>query len=79
MPDRRARCFVLFLTALLLPLALGCSGSDAEELYELARFEERQNNQAHARELYERIVREHPDSEYAERARARLAELPPGP
>jgi TolA-binding protein len=34
-----------------------------------------QNNQSHARELYERIIQTHPDSDFAKKAALRLAEL----
>lgn len=59
-------CSVLELT--------GC-GEDPKQLFQTAQFEEEQNNQAHARELYERIVQSHPDSEWAKRAETRLAEM----
>ena len=59
-------CSVLGLT--------GC-GEDPKQLFQTAQFEEEQNNQAHARELYERIVQSHPDSEWAKRAETRLAEM----
>lgn len=61
---------VLMLT---LPLA-GC-GDGAEEIFETAQFEEVQNNQEHARKLYNRIQRDHPDSPLAARARERLAAM----
>ena len=52
----------------------GC-GEDPKQLFETAQFEEKQNNQAHARELYERIVQSHSDSKWAGQAKARLAEM----
>ncbi len=52
----------------------GC-GEDPKQLFETAQFEEQQNNQAHARELYERIVQIHPESDWAKQAKGRLAEL----
>ena len=58
---------------LTLPLA-GC-GDGAEEMFETAQFEEVQNNQEHARKLYNRILRDHPDSSFAARARERLAAM----
>jgi TolA-binding protein len=54
---------------------MGCTGNGAEELFETARFEERQNNLAHARELYEQIMSRYPDSDTAKRANERLARL----
>jgi hypothetical protein len=52
----------------------GCSDK-AAELYETARFEELQRNDAHARELYRKILDSYPGSDYAPKARERLAEL----
>jgi outer membrane protein assembly factor BamD (BamD/ComL family) len=57
----------------LLGLLIAC-GEDPRQLYETALFEEQQQNQAHAQELYERIIQQHPDSEFAEKARQRLEE-----
>ncbi|NIQ94378.1 MAG: hypothetical protein GWN87_09295 [Desulfuromonadales bacterium] len=65
------KMLLIALTALLLA---GC-GQGADELYETARFEEQQFNLDHARSLYRRIVEEHPDSPYAEKAARRLEEL----
>jgi hypothetical protein len=56
---------------LLLGLLIAC-GEDPRQLYETAQFEEQQQNRTHARELYERIMQQHPDSEFAEKARQRL-------
>jgi len=53
----------------------GCTGNKAEELFETAQFEEKQNNQEHARQLYEEILREYPKSDAAKAADARLREL----
>ncbi|HNP31082.1 MAG TPA: hypothetical protein PKK23_18700 [Nitrospirales bacterium] len=50
----------------------GC-GEDARQLFETAKFEEQQHNRAHAQELYEQIIQQHPESEFAEKARQRLA------
>ncbi len=63
----------LLVWMLVLPLA-GC-GDGAEEMFETAQFEEVQNNQEHARKLYNRILRDHPDSSFAARARERLAAM----
>ncbi len=64
---------VLLVLVLTLPLA-GC-GDGAEEMFETAQFEEVQNNKEHARKLYNRILRDHPDSPFAAKARERLAAL----
>ena len=58
---------LLFLTA--------CGPDQAAQLLETAQFEERQTNKAHARELYEEILRHYPDSPAAKTARTRLTEL----
>ena len=52
----------------------GC-GESPQQLFETAQFEELQNNQSHARELYKRIIQAHPDSDFAKKAAQRLAEL----
>jgi len=56
---------------LLLGVLMGC-GEDPKQLFETARFEEQQQNRAHAQELYEQIIQQHPDSEFAAKARERL-------
>jgi len=65
------RCLGL---ALVIGVLTAC-GEDPQQLFETARFEEQQHNQAHAKELYERILRDHPDSPVAEKAQERLEEL----
>ncbi|MBX3236754.1 MAG: hypothetical protein KF814_11430 [Nitrospiraceae bacterium] len=66
--------------AVLLLIQLGGCGSDqSDQLLETARFEERQNNPAHAKELYEQILRDYPGSPAAVPARERLAALSPKP
>jgi TolA-binding protein len=66
------------LLGFIMALALyGCSGTSPEDLFDTARLEERQYNFDHAKELYERILAEHPQSDYAAQARERLAELSP--
>jgi outer membrane protein assembly factor BamD (BamD/ComL family) len=61
----------------LLLLALGCGNQEAKskELYDTAQFEEQQRNFKHARQLYERILKNYPETETAKRAEARLKEL----
>lgn len=49
-------------------------GEDPQQLFETAQFEEQQHNQAHAQELYERILRDHPESAAARKAEERLKE-----
>ena len=52
-----------------------CNGEQAKEMLETAEFEERQHNEAHAKQLYEEILRDYPSSREAETARARLSQL----
>ncbi|ODT45744.1 MAG: hypothetical protein ABS70_02450 [Nitrospira sp. SCN 59-13] len=59
----------------LLVSTSACGADQASQMLETAQFEERQTNKAHAKELYEDIVRQYPDSPAAKTARARLAEL----
>lgn len=72
---KRSVTIVLLILGLLGSLLVGCDGESPESLFETAQFEERQTNVAHARELYERITDEHSDSEWAEKAKARLEQL----
>ena len=64
----------------LFGLVLVCGGlfacgEDSQQLFETAQFEEQQNNQTHARELYEQIIRDYADSPVAHKAQQRLKEL----
>ena len=59
----------------LLLVLTACGPDQAAQLLETAQFEERQTNKAHARELYEEILRHFPDSPAAKTARTRLTEL----
>ncbi|NWF73072.1 MAG: hypothetical protein HXY51_08570 [Nitrospirae bacterium] len=65
----------LILCALCCMLVLSCSGDKAKELLETAELEDQQNNAAHAKQLYEDIIRLYPSSPEAEFARARLSSL----
>ena len=69
----------LMLCALCCILLLSCSGDKSKELLETAELEERQHNVAHAKQLYEEIIRLYSSSQVAETARARLAALNQGP
>ena len=55
-----------------------CSGDKPKELLEIAELEERQHNVAHAKQLYEDLVRLYPSSPQAEFARTRLTSLNKG-
>lgn len=72
--DRMTRSFAWMAITVGL-FGSGCGPDQATQWLETAQFEERQTNLVHARELYENIVRQYPDSPAAKTARARLAEL----
>jgi TolA-binding protein len=59
----------------LVWISAGCGADQSEQLLETAQLEERQNNAAHAKQLYEDIIRLYPDSPAAKTARARLDQL----
>jgi TolA-binding protein len=66
------------MSVLLLGFSACTSAERAgQETYELAEFEEKQGNAEHARQLYQEIVTKHPETQWAEKARARLSELQP--
>ena len=66
----------LIVLCVVFGLALaGCSGNNAEQLFETAKLEELQDNREHAKKLYQDVVTAYPDSPYAKEARARLAAL----
>lgn len=67
------RLIVFSLLALSFFLA-GCRDK-AAELYDTARLEEQQFNNAHAAQLYREIVEKYPDSPQAGEARQRLEAL----
>ncbi len=57
-------------------LFFSCSAEKkAEEIFEVAAFEEVQFNVVHARELYEEILNKYPDTETAVKARKALERL----
>ena len=74
MPKANFRSCIVLSLGLFVFGVVGC-GEDPQQLFETAQFEELQNNQSHARELYERIIQTSPDSKFAKNAKERLAEL----
>lgn len=67
------------LAVFLAWLPLACTSSDraAQEVFELAQFEERQGNLDHARRLYGDILARYPETEWARKAQERIAAVPP--
>ena len=66
----------MHIGAVVFCIALtACSGDRPKELLETAELEERQHNVAHAKQLYEDLIRLYPSSPQAETAQARLALL----
>jgi hypothetical protein len=70
-----AKRFLVVALLLSITTYLGCSGNRAAELYDTARFEEKQNNREHAVQLYKEIMKKYPDSPYAGSAAERLADM----
>ena len=60
---------------LFFVLLVGCGGESPDSLFETAQFEEKQTNFTHAKELYHEIIRDHPDSEWAKKAKERFDAL----
>ena len=77
MNDRGWKQWVVILLWVVVIGMSGC-GEDPKQLFETAQFEEKQNNQAHARELYERVIQASPDSEWAKKATERMEALDKG-
>jgi TolA-binding protein len=67
------------IAALAMATLLAGCGGGAKEMLETAQFEELQRNTTHARELYQEIVRKHPDSPEATTAKERLAAIGAAP
>jgi len=63
------------IAALSFAVLTAACGGGAKEMLETAQFEELQRNTTHARELYQEILRKHPDSPEAAKAKERLAAL----
>ena len=69
------KSLILSLIVLFALAFFSCTSDNSRELYETAQFEELQKNYSHARQLYDEIIKKHPESEFAEKARKRLSEL----
>ena len=68
-------CFLLFLIGFSLVAVSACSTETGSDLYKTAEFEELQNNKEHAIQLYETVIKKFPDSDYADKARKKVADL----
>jgi TolA-binding protein len=68
------RILTVAAVLLLLPGVLACT-EGPEGMFETAQFEELQHNEEHAAEIYEELIRKHPESDYARRAEERLREI----
>lgn len=64
-----------FLLAIAFAALFNACGDPVKDIFETAQFEEKQFNRPHATKLYRQIVEQHPNSPYANQAKARLAEL----
>ena len=60
---------------LLFAFLVGCGGESPDSLFETAKFEEKQANFTHAKELYHQIIRDYPDSEWTRKAKERFEAL----
>ncbi len=69
------RKIALIVMIIVFVALSGCSGNNVSQLFETAKFEELQNNKDHAVQLYEEIITRHPRSEFADKAKERLAAL----
>jgi outer membrane protein assembly factor BamD (BamD/ComL family) len=65
----------LFIILIAATFTWGCSGQSAREMFETAEFEELQRNDKHAEELYMKVLKEYPESDYAAEAEEKLREL----
>ncbi|MBU0674500.1 MAG: hypothetical protein KJ950_07660 [Proteobacteria bacterium] len=63
-----------WLFCLIFVFLVAC-GQSPEQLFETAEFEMLQTNYPHATALYQEIIEKHPNTRFAETARARLVEL----
>ena len=67
---------LFFTLALIFAVSLlSCSADKAAELFETAQFEELQNNNEHAQQIYEDIVNKYPKSGSARKAEERLTAI----
>lgn len=72
MPIKNIR--LLFIGGLFFFSLLACSNKEGQSqaLYETAQFEEQQFNLKHAKQLYEEIIQDYPETSFASKAKTRL-------
>ncbi|AQV02949.2 MULTISPECIES: tetratricopeptide repeat protein [Desulfococcus] len=73
------RLMLIALATFTFFVGASCSERRAEELFDTARLEERQNNPNHARQLYLELLKKYPDSAVAAEAQKRLQALSGNP
>ena len=66
---------IILIMMIVLSITVSACTSGGEELFETAKFEELQNNDEHAKQLYQEIIDKYPDSDYAKKAKDRLNQL----
>ncbi|MBF0556857.1 MAG: hypothetical protein HQK96_20270 [Nitrospirae bacterium] len=69
--------YIFIIVAVVAIVLSSCVGDSPKSMFETAQLEELQNNPKHAKELYEEIVRRHPNTEYAQKSKERLEALKP--
>jgi TolA-binding protein len=69
----KTTCLAALITVCLT--LFGCSGDNAQSLFETAQLEELQHNTEHAEKLYREIIDKYPQSPYAEQAKDRLSAM----
>ncbi|WP_420265406.1 hypothetical protein [Candidatus Magnetominusculus dajiuhuensis] len=69
--------YIFTIVAVVAVLLSSCVGDSPKSMFETARLEELQNNPKHAKELYEEIIRRHPNTGYAQKSKERLEKLNP--
>ena len=68
--------FLYFSMMLVLSTGLmSCSADKASELFKTAQFEELQNNNEHAQQIYKDIIKKYPKSDIAIKADERLTAI----
>jgi TolA-binding protein len=75
MKGRMMKLIFVLVAVICTVSLLSCSADKASELFETAQFEELQNNNEHARQIYEDIIKKYPGSDSAKKAEDRLTAI----